>query len=213
MLFVILDYYKHMVTTRKARSKHPSTKVFQQRKHNKHTRKSQKKHQSQNVANRLFTAVLHASYHIQKIAPKEGRESWQPIKKQFADESYDLQWKPIAAPIRRFALNMIDETADGKTITNVHYFRQQLRIPSEEALNMRRLLQVALNIGQWKALPKAARDSVIPSHEYKKLRLDTMRRYITRSQEQTLASNISPQAYNFVIDYCDNIRSFPWRSL
>jgi hypothetical protein len=147
------------------------------------------------------------------MAPKEGRESWQPIKTQFEDKSYGLQWKPIAAPIRRFALNMIDETADGKTITNVHYFRQQLRIPSEEALNMRRLLQVALNIGQWKALPKSTRDSVIPSHEYNKLRLDTIRRYITRSQEQTLASNISPQAYDFVIDYCDNIRSFPWRSL
>lgn len=109
----------------------------------------------QPLVERLFLAVLNASYQIQKIAPEEGRESWQPIKVQFADKSYGLQWKPIAVPIRKFALNMIDETADGKTITKIHYFRQQIRIPSEEALNMRRLLQVALNIGQWKALPKS----------------------------------------------------------
>ena len=164
------------------------------------------------LVERLFLAVLNASYQIQKIAPEEGRESWQPIKVQFADKSYGLQWKPIAVPIRKFALNMIDETADGKTITKIHYFRQQIRIPSEEALNMRRLLQVALNIGQWKALPKAVRDSVIPAHHYKKLRLDTIRRYITREQEKTLASGISQKTYDFVIDYCNKIRSFPWRT-
>lgn len=160
----------------------------------------------------LFLAVLNASYQIQKIAPKEGRKYWQPIKLQFADKSYGLKWKPIARPIRKFALNMKDETVDGTTITNIHFFRQQIRIPSQEALNMRRLLQVALNIGQWKALPKAVRKSVIPTHEYNKLRLDTIRRYITREQEKTLATGISQKTYDFVIDYCNNIRSFPWRT-
>ena len=160
----------------------------------------------------LFYAVLHASGKLRSVGPRAGFEFWQPLKKRFPETSDPLQWKPIGARVCKTVMQLNDQNPDGSTNTSVHFFRQQVRIRTEEKMNVRRLLQIALNIGQWSSLPAKIRKSIVSSEDYKAMKLDSIDRYVTKATQRKLSASITPGDFNAVMDYCAKVKECPWRT-
>jgi len=106
----------------------------------------------------LFNNVLNKSYKLRKAHPTkfDGLGFWQPIKKIL--EPLDLytasKWKTISKSKTHKIMLLSEYTIDGyetKTINEQNHFAiQQVRIPLKEKPNIKKIIQIALNIGQYK---------------------------------------------------------------
>jgi hypothetical protein len=88
----------------------------------------------------------------------DGLSFWQPLKKMFAeyDNLLQLNWNCIIDPKTKKEILYLPEyvqVAAGTSIIKVnHFLIQQVRIPAQEKLTIRKLMQVALNIGQYQGM-------------------------------------------------------------
>ena len=106
----------------------------------------------------LFNAVLEKSHILRKSNPTnfDGQGFWQPIKKFLEPlDSYNAKkWKPISKTKTRKIMLLPEYTIDGyetKLINeNNHFIIQQVRIPLNEKPTIKKIIQIALNIGQYK---------------------------------------------------------------
>lgn len=106
----------------------------------------------------LFNTVLEKSYQLRKKNPTkfDGQGFWQPIKKFLEPlDSYNAKkWKPISKTKTRKIMLLPEYTINGyetKLINeNNHFIIQQVRIPLNEKPTIKKIIQIALNIGQYK---------------------------------------------------------------
>jgi len=106
----------------------------------------------------LFDNVLAKSYKLRKQNPTnfDGQSFWQPIKKFLEPlDSYNAKkWKKISKTKTRKIMLLPEYTIDGyetKLINeNNHFIIQQVRIPINEKPTIKKIIQIALNIGQYK---------------------------------------------------------------
>ena len=108
----------------------------------------------------LFNLVLDKTYKTRKakMPAFDGQAFWQPIKK--ALEPLDgviktVSWKPISKVKAKKIMSLPEYTIDGyenKVMNELNHFMiQQVRIPLTESPTIRKIIQIALNIGQYKA--------------------------------------------------------------
>ena len=105
----------------------------------------------------LFDNVLEKAYKLNKSRKNfDGLGFWQPIKKMLEplDRYNAKKWKKISKTKTRKIMLLPEYTINGydeKTTNRVHHFIiQQVRIPINEKPTIKKIIQVALNIGQYK---------------------------------------------------------------
>ena len=89
----------------------------------------------------------------------KGREFWHLIKptlKKYDDQKLDIQWRQrngIPKDEVKIIMTLPEYCTDGEgnrqTIADNHFLIQSVRIPIKETINLRKILQIALNIGQY----------------------------------------------------------------
>jgi len=105
----------------------------------------------------LFDSVLDKSYKLRKSNPLkfDGQGFWQPIKKMLDPLEYSAKkWKKISKTKTRKIMLLPEYLINGyetKQINeNNHFIIQQVRIPLNEKPTIKKIIQIALNIGQYK---------------------------------------------------------------
>ena len=106
----------------------------------------------------IFNCVLDKAYKLRKANPTkfDGQGFWQPIKKMLEplDEYSAKKWKKISKKLTRSIMLLPEYTINGYEekiiIENNHFIIQQVRIPLTEKPTIRKIIQIALNIGQYR---------------------------------------------------------------
>ena len=119
-----------------------------------------KKYKNKSNLEILFNNVLEKSYQLRKKSPNtfDGQGFWQPIKKILEpfDSYNEKKWIKISKTKTRKIMLLPEYTINGyetKLINeNNHFIIQQVRIPLNEKLTIKKLIQIALNIGQYKGI-------------------------------------------------------------
>jgi hypothetical protein len=106
----------------------------------------------------IFNHVLDKAYKLRKANPTkfDGQGFWQPIKKIL--EPLDIysakKWKKISKKLTKSIMLLPEYTINGyeeKSIIEFnHFIIQQVRIPLTEKPTIRKIIQIALNIGQYR---------------------------------------------------------------
>lgn len=86
----------------------------------------------------------------------DGWNEWQKVKPSLSADAGEKQWSPAVQTTERLdfyaqAMQLPEVDAEGATIEINHFIRQCARIPMAEAASPRKIMQVALNIGQLEA--------------------------------------------------------------
>ena len=107
----------------------------------------------------LFDNVLDKSYKLRNSNPLkfDGQGFWQPIKKLLDPLEYNAKkWKKISKTKTRKIMLLPEYSINGyetKQINeNNHFIIQQVRIPLNEKPTIKKIIQIALNIGQYKGI-------------------------------------------------------------
>ena len=83
----------------------------------------------------------------------DGREEWQPVKNSLSDKSGEQRWsalinEPSRVEFYNRAMNLAEVDESGETIELSHFIMQCARIPILDVPSPRKIMQIALNIGQ-----------------------------------------------------------------
>ena len=103
---------------------------------------------------KIFNLVEQKSYELRKNDIKaDGQKFWQPIKNILS--TIDIKadkWKHINKEYYKVMLSpeyYIDGYGNKKIIEENHFYIQTIRIPLLEEPTLRKIIQIALNIGQY----------------------------------------------------------------
>ena len=80
----------------------------------------------------------------QDVTDFDGKAFWQPIKKILSTSDWQASWKQS---LRTVDLPEFD--SDGSMIENNHFLIQIVRIPKTTPPSLRKIMQIALNSGQY----------------------------------------------------------------
>ena len=118
----------------------------------------------------LFNLMMVTAENCKRyISNFNGKDFWQPIKAILAKSSWTAsEWKPISEK----------EYVDSKKISEINHFQiQTVRIPRTESPSLRKIIQVALNLGQSYGMnvfnKRKYIDDFLSEEDYNQ-RLDTM---------------------------------------
>jgi len=142
----------------------------------------------------IFNLVEKKSHQLRTKKPKaDGQKFWQPIKKIL--EEYDqisgIQWKPVPKSYQKIMLLpefYIDGYGDQNIIEKNHFIIQTIRIPLKEQPSLRKIIQIALNIGQYTGLGG------------KKERWMHLSNYLTKKNINSINSYIPKKLYNEILN-------------
>ena len=117
----------------------------------------------------LFNSILETAKEKKKNIDFDGLEFWQPIKTlllEYDNYKSEKGWKrPISTSITEKILNLPEYVINGKgekiTLEKEHFLIQQVRIPITEELSIRKVLQVAYNIGQYRGMKSSELDDLL----------------------------------------------------
>ena len=158
----------------------------------------------------LFNIVVEKSYSGRKANPNkfDGLGFWQPIKKLL--EPLDKicmakKWKPLSKKITDNILRLPEYYINGyeEKIINEknHFIIQQVRIPLKEDPTIKKIIQIALNIGQYKGIVNDSHNNRNNNINYETLNLDTLDKYITAKDIEELSKYITDEKLQEIIDY------------
>lgn len=107
----------------------------------------------------------------------DGQKFWSNIKVLLEPfDDVQLQWKEINDDFYDQVMKLPEYDKNGKTIELHHFIIQCVRIPRIEKLNIRKLMQIALNIGQ--LLPNITKLPQHLSQQFLDLHMISMKTYI-----------------------------------
>ena len=142
---------------------------------------------------RLFEIVEEKSYQLRKTNPQaDGQQFWQPIKEELS--KFDIEatgWKNIKKEYQKTLLRAefyIDGYGNKNIIEINHFIIQTIRIPLNEKPTLRKIIQIALNIGQYTG-------SGFPKEPWMNLE-----NYLTKENIKKIDKQISKQLLNEIMD-------------
>ena len=146
----------------------------------------------------IFNNVLDKAYKLRKANPTkfDGQDFWQPIKKilEPLDEYSTKKWKKIPKKLARSIMLLPEYTINGYEekiiIENNHFIIQQVRIPLNEKPTIRKIIQIALNIGQYRGSGG-------------KMIFDNIGQFIYRKDIVELSKHISNEIVGKISGYLD----------
>ena len=101
----------------------------------------------------LFKGFSQQTEEARRSDPKfDGRAYWRKYKKVFEDEQITASWI-VPDESRRLSIKDLQEhNPDGSTNEKNHFIMQTVNIPLNEPATFCKIMQVALNIGQYNAM-------------------------------------------------------------
>ena len=165
-----------------------------------------KKYKNKSNLEILFNNVLEKSYQLRKKSPNtfDGQGFWQPIKKILEpfDSYNEKKWIKISKTKTRKIMLLPEYTINGyetKLINEKnHFIIQQVRIPLNEKLTIKKLIQIALNIGQYKGISN--------NYYIYNIKFNDISHFIHKKDIIELSKHISDEILKKVNDY---LYSFP----
>ena len=101
----------------------------------------------------IFTLIENKSHNLRKKNPKaDGQKFWQPIKNILSEINIEASsWKKIKKNNKIMLLPeyVINGYGNQEIIEINHFLIQTVRIPLTEKPTIRKIIQIALNIGQF----------------------------------------------------------------
>ena len=103
----------------------------------------------------MFSMILEASRKLQKKKNADGLSFWHKIKKELGalDNNQGSGWKRLSKKTVDKYMSLPEYTKNGygtESLIELHHFIiQQVRIPTTEKQTIRKIMQLALNIGQF----------------------------------------------------------------
>ncbi len=147
------------------------------------------------ILEQLFLFVKNGACKLRKKNNNaDGLKYWKPIKELLSqyDNVKPAKWKKISATTTDKYMSYPEYTIDGygnqKIIEQNHFLIQQVRIPKQEKATIRKIIQLALNIGQLKGTSSS---SFLTKIGYKKSNLDQLSSYISKNDIERLSKHIS----------------------
>ena len=142
---------------------------------------------------RLFEIVEEKSDKLRKTNPQaDGQQFWQPIKEELS--KFDIEatgWKNIKKEYQKtlFRAEFYIDGYGNKNIIEInHFIIQTIRIPLNEKPTLRKIIQIALNIGQYTG-------SGFPKEPWMNLE-----NYLTKENIKKIDKQISKQLLNEIMD-------------
>lgn len=159
---------------------------------------------------KLFDIVKKRSEELNKRHHNfDGQAFWGPIKHELIelDRYTASKWKSLGKKITSDIMSLSEYTKDGygrETIIKSHHFLiQQVRIPLNEQPNVRKIIQIALNIGQW----YGKHDTILMKKiKYPTLHLNQLSRYISQKDVKKLSKIIPDHTIETIMHYLSSKR-------
>ena len=157
----------------------------------------------------LFNAIIKKFEYLRKHNKNvDGLTLWQPLKQILSSlDHYSAEkFKHISFVLTDKIMKLPEYTKNGYGIDTIiesnHFIIQQIRIPMKDKPTIKKILQLALNIGQWKGYPD---NTIYQSIDYNNTNLDKLSRYIFSSDVIKLSNLITDNIYDKIINYLDTL--------
>jgi hypothetical protein len=159
----------------------------------------------------LFDLVLNKFEQLsKKYLNLDGKALWQPIKKILSkyDEPHfhALKYKTLSNSLIDKIMSITEYIRNGRgeetLIVQNHFIIQQVRIPLKEEPSIKNIIQIALNIGQWKGNPDKKIYNLL---NYKKSGLDKINKYLNNYNINKLSSYIDNNTVISIKEYLDSL--------
>ena len=154
----------------------------------------------------IFNSVLDKAYKLRKANPTkfDGQGFWQPIKKmlELLDEYSAKKWRKLSKKLTKRIMLLPEYTINGYEekiiIEDNHFIIQQVRIPLTEKPTIRKIIQIALNIGQHKGSSGKPRS-------ISRIGLNNIKQFIYQKDIIELSKHISNDIVRKIRDYLDGL--------
>lgn len=138
----------------------------------------------------LFTLIQQETKQFKTKYPQgDGRAFWQPMKQLFKESQIKANsWQQLDKNLVDLLLALPEKDETENIIFINHFLRQHVRITSQEEPTLQRIMQIALNSGQF-----LATDGLIEgleSFNYSQSGLDRLTTYISEDEIHKLSSQI-----------------------
>jgi hypothetical protein len=153
----------------------------------------------------IFNKVLEKSYKLRKANPNnfDGLGFWQPIKKIL--EPYDnynaKKWKKISKTKTKKIMLLPEYTINGyddKIINEKnHFIIQQVRIPLNDKPIIRKIIQLALNIGQYKG--------TVNNKFIYNIKFDNINQFLFKDDIKELSKHLSNEILKKINEYLNSL--------
>ena len=159
----------------------------------------------------LFDLVLNKFEQLnKKYLNLNGKALWQPIKSILSkyDEPrfYASKYKKLSDSLIDKIMSIIEYSRNGKgeetLLVQNHFIIQQVRIPLKEEPSIKKIIEIALNIGQWKGNPDKKIYNLL---NYKKTGLDKINKYLNNYNIKKLSSYIDDSILLSIKEYLDSL--------
>jgi hypothetical protein len=129
----------------------------------------------------------------------DGLVFWRDVKRDFVrydDSTPNATYRINKICVRKINFmfqyeQLANKDKKGETILPDHFIYQLVNIPTTEPVNVRKVMQLALNIGQWKAADKNTGALIEADNIFKKYKLDKIDSYLAKS-EIAILSHLFP---------------------
>jgi len=153
----------------------------------------------------LFNSVLEKSYKLRKKNPNafDGQGFWQPIKKLLEPlDSYNAKkWRKISKTKTRKIMLLPEYNINGYETKLIdeknHFIIQQVRIPLNEKPTIKKIIQIALNIGQYKGINN--------NNYIYNIKFNDLTQFIYKKDIIELSKHISDALLKKVNDYLNSL--------
>ena len=153
----------------------------------------------------IFNKVLEKSYKLRKANPNnfDGLGFWQPIKKILEPfDNYNAKkWKKISKTKTKKIMLLPEYTINGyddKIINEKnHFIIQQVRIPLNDKPIIRKIIQLALNIGQYKG--------TVNNKFIYNIKFDNINQFLFKDDIKELSKHLSNEILKKINEYLNSL--------
>lgn len=156
----------------------------------------------QTKLNYLFSLVQQETKYFRNKYPQgDGRVFWQLLKQLFAETKlYASDWKQLDPNLVKNLLKLEEKDERGNTIELNHFLRQQVRIPTQEEPSLTRIMQIALNSGQYLAISDRYLFDLL-DFDYYDSGLAFLETYLFDRDIEKISDSIGDRLIKDIVDY------------
>lgn len=137
---------------------------------------------------RIYKHVKKTSRLLRKIPNFDGQKFWQPIKTELNNLDIKFnKWKELS-DFHNNLINIEEYDKNNKIIEINHFIRQHANIPCNDTPSLTKIIQIALNSGQF--LGSATINDI---NKYKNNKLGKITTYMHKEDIKTISSDIPEQ--------------------
>jgi hypothetical protein len=168
---------------------------------------------SKPVLEQLFNMVFNKSYMLRKhytlqkrrnnsIPKFDGQGFWQPIKEICSTDKNEASSWVHYLSLKQEAdiMSLNEKNANGNMNEKNHFLIQQVRIPNKEKPVIGKILQIALNMGQYKGIVEGEGTNHNPRYLF-----HSIYDFITHEDVRDLSDKINKQDIDKLISYLDSL--------